>query len=86
MGWERVAHGVRWVMVLPVLGLLLGSFYFAFHALLEAVKGLSQGLEAALPALVGAVDLALLSAVFLIFGLGLFELFKIGRASCRERV
>ena len=34
-----------------------------------------QGLEAALPALVGAVDLALLSAVFLIFGLGLFELF-----------
>ena len=72
MGWERVAHGVRWVMVLPVLGLLLGSFYFAFHALLEAVKGLSQGLEAALKYfLLGA----LAAAVFLIFSLGLFELF-----------
>lgn len=73
--WNTLANLARWTMVLPVVGLLLGAFYFAWHALLEAASALGQGLEAALPALVGAVDLALLSAVFLIFGAGLFELF-----------
>ncbi|MGC8904886.1 YqhA family protein [Thermus sp.] len=73
--WNALTNLVRWIVVLPVAGLLLGAFYFAWHAFWEAVGALGQGLEAALPALVGAVDLALLAAVFLIFGVGLFELF-----------
>lgn len=75
MRLETLANLVRWSMLLPVLGLLLGAFYFAWHALKEAVGALGKELETALPALVGAVDLALLAAVFLIFSLGLFELF-----------
>ncbi len=75
MRWELLANLVRWAMGLPVVGLLLGAFYFAWHALLEALAALGQPLEEALPALVGAVDLALLAAVFLLFSLGLFELF-----------
>lgn len=75
MRLETLANLVRWVMLLPVAGLLLGAFYFAWHALWEAVGALGQPLDAALPVLVGAVDLALLAAVFLIFSLGLFELF-----------
>ncbi|WP_018111252.1 YqhA family protein [Thermus igniterrae] len=75
MRLEILANLVRWSMLLPVLGLLLGAFYFAWHALKEAAGALGQDLETALPALVGAVDLALLAAVFLIFSLGLFELF-----------
>ncbi|AEV15869.1 MAG: YqhA family protein [Thermus sp.] len=75
MRLETLAHLVRWTMLLPVLGLLLGALYFAWHALREAALALGKGLEKALPALVGAVDLALLAAVFLLFGLGLFELF-----------
>ncbi|WP_423838061.1 YqhA family protein [Thermus antranikianii] len=62
-------------MLMPVLGLLLGAFYFAWHALREALRALGRPLEEALPTLVAAVDLALLAAVFLIFSLGLFELF-----------
>ncbi|GAB5602023.1 YqhA family protein [Thermus sp. FJN-A] len=75
MRWETLANLVRWIMLLPVAGLLLGAVYFAWHALVEALNALGKDLEAALPALVGAVDLALLAAIFLIFGLGLFELF-----------
>lgn len=73
--WETLAHLARWSMLLPVAGLLLGALYFAYHALREVLLALGLGLEAALPKLVGAVDLALLAAVFLLFGLGLFELF-----------
>lgn len=75
MRLETLAHLVRWVMVLPVLGLLSGALYFAWYALTEAVGALGAPLETALPTLVGAVDLALLAAVFLLFALGLFELF-----------
>ncbi|GAA5337280.1 YqhA family protein [Thermus antranikianii] len=75
MRLEHLAHLVRWLMLMPVLGLLLGAFYFAWHALREALRALGRPLEEALPTLVAAVDLALLAAVFLIFSLGLFELF-----------
>lgn len=75
MRLELLANLVRWVMLLPVVGLLLGAFYFAWYAFSEAVGALGQPLDTALPVLVGAVDLALLAAVFLIFSLGLFELF-----------
>jgi uncharacterized membrane protein YqhA len=72
---EAFLFPLRLVILMPVAGLLLGSVYFAYHALLEALAAWQSPLEEALPRLVGAVDLGLLSAVFLIFGLGLFELF-----------
>lgn len=66
---------LRFVVLLPVVGLFLGSAYFAYRALAEAWAAWGEPLGKALPRLVGAVDLALLSAVFLLFSLGLFELF-----------
>jgi len=72
---ETLILPLRLVILMPVLGLLLGSFYFAYHALLEALAAWQSPLDEALTRLIGAVDLGLLSAVFLIFGLGLFELF-----------
>jgi len=75
MRLENLLFPLRLVILMPVAGLLLGSVYFAYHALLEALAAWRSPLEEALNQLVGAVDLGLLSAVFLIFGLGLFELF-----------
>jgi uncharacterized membrane protein YqhA len=78
---EAFLFPLRLVILMPVAGLLLGSVYFAYLALLEALAAWQSPLEEALPRLVGAVDLGLLAAVFLIFGLGLFELFiqKLGQ-------
>jgi uncharacterized membrane protein YqhA len=75
MRLENLLFPLRLVILMPVAGLLLGSVYFAYHALLEALAAWRSPLEEALTQLVGAVDLGLLAAVFLIFGLGLFELF-----------
>ncbi|WP_038056171.1 YqhA family protein [Thermus amyloliquefaciens] len=72
---ETLVYPLRWLMLLPVAGMLLGALYFAWHALEETLVAVQKPLDEALPLLVGAVDLALLSAVFLIFSLGLFELF-----------
>ncbi len=72
---ETFLFPLRLVILMPVAGLLLGSVYFAYHALLEALAAWRSPLEEALTRLVGAVDLGLLAAVFLIFGLGPFELF-----------
>ncbi len=72
---ETFLFPLRLVILMPVAGLLLGSVYFAYHALLEALAAWRSPLDEALTQLVGAVDLGLLAAVFLIFGLGLFELF-----------
>ncbi|RIH86354.1 hypothetical protein Mlute_01300 [Meiothermus luteus] len=66
----------RWVMLLPVVGLLAGAVYFAVQTGVEVWRALSSGsLEKALPLMVGAVDLALLASVLIIFALGLYELF-----------
>ena len=72
---EAFLFPLRLVILMPVAGLLLGSVYFAYHALLEALAAWQSPLDEALTRLIGAVDLGLLAAVFLIFGLGLFELF-----------
>ncbi|KGQ22457.1 YqhA family protein [Thermus filiformis] len=67
---------LRWFLLLPVLSLILGSFYFALVAAYEVYKGLWAGsLEKGLVLMVQAVDASLLSAVLLIFALGLYELF-----------
>ncbi|RDI95426.1 YqhA family protein [Meiothermus sp. QL-1] len=63
-------------MLLPVAGLLAGAVYFALQTGLEVWQALSSGsVEKALPLMVGAVDLALLASVLIIFALGLYELF-----------
>ncbi|MCS7058272.1 MAG: YqhA family protein [Meiothermus sp.] len=77
---EQLIQGLlwqaRWVMLLPVVGLLVGAVYFAVQTAVEVWRALSLGsLEKALPLMVGAVDLALLAAVLIIFALGIYELF-----------
>ncbi|MBO1437801.1 YqhA family protein [Meiothermus sp. CFH 77666] len=73
---QTVLWQARWVMLLPVVGLLAGAVYFALQTGLEVWRALSSNsLEKALPLMVGAVDLALLASVLIIFALGLYELF-----------
>lgn len=73
---QTVLWNARWVMLLPVVGLLAGAVYFAVQTGLEVWRALGSGsLEKALPLMVGAVDLALLASVLIIFALGLYELF-----------
>ncbi|MCX7782913.1 MAG: YqhA family protein [Meiothermus sp.] len=73
---QSVLWQARWVMLLPVVGLLAGAVYFAVQTGLEVWRALGSGsLEKALPLMVGAVDLALLASVLIIFALGLYELF-----------
>lgn len=73
---QNLLWNARWVMLLPVVGLLVGAVYFAVQTGLEVWRALGSGsLEKALPLMVGAVDLALLASVLIIFALGLYELF-----------
>lgn len=73
---QNLLWSTRWVMLLPVLGLLAGAIYFALQTGLEVWRALgSESLDRALPLMVGAVDLALLASVLIIFALGLYELF-----------
>ncbi|MER3450749.1 MAG: hypothetical protein C4300_00185 [Thermus sp.] len=55
----------RWLILLPVFSLLLGAAYFAYLALYEVYKAFG----------VGSLEKGLFSAVFLLFALGLYELF-----------
>lgn len=72
--FEWIIWHSRLVMLLPVVALLMGSVYFAFQTLLDVWQGLTHRQEA-LTLIVGAVDSALLAAVLVLFGLGLYELF-----------
>lgn len=73
---QNLLWSARWVMLLPVVGLLAGAVYFALQTGLEVWRALGSGsLDKALPLMVGAVDLALLASVLIIFALGLYELF-----------
>jgi uncharacterized membrane protein YqhA len=73
---QNLLWNARWVMLLPVVGLLAGAVYFAVQTGLEVWRALGSGsLDRALPLMVGAVDLALLASVLIIFALGLYELF-----------
>ncbi|GIW29710.1 MAG: hypothetical protein KatS3mg070_3073 [Meiothermus sp.] len=73
---QNLLWNARWVMLLPVVGLLAGAVYFAVQTGLEVWRALGSGsLDKALPLMVGAVDLALLASVLIIFALGLYELF-----------
>lgn len=73
---QSVLWQARWVMLVPVVGLLAGAVYFAVQTGIEVWRALSSGsLEKALPMMVSAVDVALLASALIIFALGLYELF-----------
>ena len=62
-------------MLAPVVALLVGAVYFAVLALEDIYLGLlAHGTEAVVN-MIRAVDASLLAAVFVIFALGLYELF-----------
>lgn len=72
--FEWIIWNSRLVMLLPVVALLLGSVYFAFQTIVDVWEGFTHQSQA-LTLIVGAVDSALLAAVLVLFGLGLYELF-----------
>jgi uncharacterized membrane protein YqhA len=66
----------RWIILVPVLSLLVGSGYFAWQTVLEVYRGIiPSGTATGLLAVIQAVDSSLLCAVLFLFSLGLFELF-----------
>ncbi|MGQ9511166.1 MAG: YqhA family protein, partial [Thermaceae bacterium] len=66
----------RWLLLIPVVALLIGSAYFTYVAAYEVYKGLQvSSLEKGLVLMIHAVDASLLAAVLLLFALGLYELF-----------
>lgn len=73
--FESLLWAARWLMLAPVVALLVGAVYFAALALEDIYLGLlSHGTEAVVN-MIRAVDASLLAAVFVIFALGLYELF-----------
>lgn len=72
--FEWLIWNARMVMLLPVVSLLMGSVYFAIQTLRDVLEGFLHPAQA-LTLIVGAVDSALLAAVLVLFGLGLYELF-----------
>lgn len=81
MSWfERTLQAVlwqaRWIMLIPVLGLLVAGVYFAVQTSFEVLAAITApDIGMALAKAIGAVDLALLAAVLVIFALGIYELF-----------
>ena len=73
--FESLLWAARWLMLAPVVALLVGAVYFAALALEDIYLGLlAHGTEAVVN-MIRAVDASLLAAVFVIFALGLYELF-----------
>ncbi len=73
--FESLLWAARWLMLAPVVALLVGAVYFAALALLDIYLGLSAHGTEAVVNMIRAVDASLLAAVFVIFALGLYELF-----------
>ena len=66
----------RWLMLAPVFSLLFGAGYFAYITVLETIRGFSaETTQKSALYLIQAVDSSLLTAVLIIFALGLYELF-----------
>lgn len=73
--FERLLWATRWLMLLPVLALLVGAGFFALESGLYIVHALTGHAENPVVKTIQALDASLLSAVFVIFALGLYELF-----------
>lgn len=77
---ERIIEGalwqVRWVMFVPVLGLLVSAIHFSYKAAFHVYEALhaASGTES-LILHIEAMDASLLAAAEIIFALGLYELF-----------
>ncbi|TBH21449.1 YqhA family protein [Thermus thermamylovorans] len=75
MGAHLATTLARIALLLPIGAIFLGGIYFAVQSLLLVLGALPLELNEALPRLIKAVEVSLLSATFFIFSLGLFELF-----------
>jgi len=73
--FESLLWAARWLMLAPVVALLVGAVYFAVLALEDIYLGLTAHGTEAVVNMIRAVDASLLAAVFVIFALGLYELF-----------
>lgn len=66
----------RWLMIVPVFSLVVGGAYFAYLTAYEVFKGVTAGdPNTSVLLLIHALDTSLLTAVMILFALGLFELF-----------
>jgi uncharacterized membrane protein YqhA len=66
----------RWLMIVPVFSLVVGAAYFAYLTGYEVFKGVTAGDPGkSVVLLIHALDTSLLTAVMILFALGLFELF-----------
>lgn len=66
----------RWLMLVPVLGLLASVAWFALHAVLHVIEAFrTEDTTEAMILHIEAMDASLLAAASVIFALGLYELF-----------
>jgi uncharacterized membrane protein YqhA len=66
----------RWLMIVPVFSLVVGAGYFTYLTALDVFKGVMAGdSEKSTVYLIHALDSSLLTAVMILFALGLYELF-----------
>ena len=73
--FERLLWATRWLMLLPVVALLVGAGFFALESVVYIAHALTGHAENPVVKTIQALDASLLSAVFVIFALGLYELF-----------
>ncbi len=73
--FERLLWATRWLMLLPVVALLIGASFFALESVVYIYHALTGHAENPVVKTIQALDASLLSAVFVIFALGLYELF-----------
>jgi uncharacterized membrane protein YqhA len=73
---NAVLMASRWLMIVPVFSLVVGAGYFTYLTALDVFKGVTAGSpEKTTLLLIHALDSSLLTAVMILFALGLFELF-----------
>ncbi len=66
----------RWLMIVPVFSLVVGGAYFAYLTAYDVFKGVTADDQAkSVLLLIHALDSSLLTAVMILFALGLYELF-----------
>ncbi len=66
----------RWLMIVPVFSLVVGAGYFTYLTAFDVFKGVMAGdPEKSTVYLIHALDSSLLTAVMILFALGLYELF-----------
>jgi uncharacterized membrane protein YqhA len=73
---NAVLMASRWLMIVPVFSLVVGAGYFTYLTALDVFKGvMASSPEQSTVYLIHALDSSLLTAVMILFALGLYELF-----------